>query len=966
MKVTVAITGGLFAFLSIVGLAAPVQAEEGALASPCADVEVILARGSGQELGAAEMTKFRQNLALDLGGALTLHWYELGSESQDGYQYPAVNVSNVQNGNALGAFFTGGEGFDYGASVDEGVSEMVFYATNRAAQCPGSRFVFAGYSQGAQVVGESLASLNSVEQQTDFVAFFGDPKLYLPEGEGWRPAACQGKEYSPWRRVVPDCKTDDGSLGARKPYLSVGFINKTGLWCNNDDFVCGSSIWPTVTSGHMRYAEPGNGAELAALEAATRIDASLGGGVVDHVVGGIGESHGNNLDVVFLLDTTGSMSSQIAASKQFASEMADAIEAANGRVALVTYRDAGDVYTARIDAPLTDELDVFKHALNLQYASGGGDYPEATLHALMTAFDGLDWRDGATKAAILLTDAGYHDPDRVDGSTRESVAARSLEIDPVNVYAVVPSYLESTYAPLTQATSGKVIVDSGSTADSLMEALTQITDRPVALLRNNAYEAGVGEEITFDASDSYGVSAQIATYDWDFEGDGVFDAQTTSPVIDHTYAATFDGSMQVRVTDAKGGLGSASVPVRIGQPAPEVPTAPTVTVAASDTLGQVTLSWSGSDASEWVISVDDFPLGYTTDNPVTITDIPRDRDVTFTVTPIGADGTLGDPGSATLASGATATLYSAGNLTLTNSFTVSGQDGSVVTAGDLSCNSSVAISGDVTVAGDAYLTNTCSIGGDLIVGGNLRMNSSAAVAGSIRAVGNVTLQSSNRIGGDVQAAGTVTSIDGSSDDALHAAGAVGGNIERGVAVTAPNVLAEVGPPATDPLAGDVNVISWKTWLNQTATANNAPSWAQGLAANPGCTMASGAYSVNGASVPIATATVIDARATTSGCGKVSLQGMTLDLSGDLTIVSDGLSTIGSFHVSSADGKAHELRIVSQASSGIELAAAADVDPLIHVSLESVGKVTVHSGADLQARVRAGTFRSDGTVTFRAP
>ena len=55
--------------------------------------------------------------------------------------------------------------------------------------------------------------------------------------------------------------------------------------------------------------------------------------------------------------------------------MADAIEAANGRVALVTYRDAGDAYTARIDAPLTDQLDVFKHALNIQSASGGGRTP---------------------------------------------------------------------------------------------------------------------------------------------------------------------------------------------------------------------------------------------------------------------------------------------------------------------------------------------------------------------------------------------------------------------------------------------------------------------------------------------------------------------------------------------------------------------------------------------------------------
>ncbi len=52
------------------------------------------------------------------------------------------------------------------------------------------------------------------------------------------------------------------------------------------------------------------------------------------------------------------------------------------------------------------------------------------MHALTTTFNGLTWRPGATKAAIVLTDADYHDPDLVDGSTSASVAKRSLEIDP--------------------------------------------------------------------------------------------------------------------------------------------------------------------------------------------------------------------------------------------------------------------------------------------------------------------------------------------------------------------------------------------------------------------------------------------------------------------------------------------------------------------------------------------------------
>jgi hypothetical protein len=972
MRLRAALAASALIVVSLTTAAIPADAAPSvALSRPCADVEVILARGSGQTVGSSkEMNTFLADLKADLDGAATVNAYELGTEPQDGEQYPAVNVSKVTNGNAIGAKFSGGQAFDYGNSVNTGIRELISYGMPRGFACPSSRFVMAGYSQGAQVIGQGLQYLGSLEQQTDFVALFGDPKLYLPEGEGIWPAACRGKSYSPWRRVIGDCRTDGGSLGARKPYLPVGFLGKTGLWCNNNDFVCGSSKYAWVTSGHFKYPEPGNGDELAAAEAARRIGASLGGGAVDHIVWNIGHGHSTNLDVVFLLDTTGSMGGQINASQVFASRMADAVRAAHGRVALVTYKDAGDEYTARIDAPLTDDLAAFKNALNRQYASGGGDTPEAMLHGLMTAFDGLDWKDGATKAAIVLTDADWHDPDLVDGTTLESMAARSLQIDPVNVYPVVPAYVAARYEAVAQATSGKVIVDEGDTVTSLMTALGQITSRPFAALRNSAYEANVGEEITFDASDSYGLSAPIATYDWDFDGDNVFDAHTTTATINRTYIAPFDGTMQVRVTDTSGGLGSASVPVRIGQPAPELLAAPSVSVRPTSTSGEVTLSWSASGATQWLITVGDAVLGYTTDNPVTITDIERDQDVTFSVTPIAADGTLGHTGSATLTAGgrSAATVYSARDLTLTNALSIAGTNGSVATGGNFSCNSSVSIAGDVTVAGTAYLTNGCSIGGQLWAGSGVRMDSSAKVAGAVRSGGDVTLQSTNRIGGDVIAAGKVTSADGRTDAQLKAGGVVGGTISRRAAVQAPDIAAAAGPVPADPLTGAAATApaSWASWLNQVAVAHNAPAWASGRSAKPGCTMADGAYSVNGAQVDVATATVIDARPASSGCAAVSLQGMRLRLSADLTLVTGGLSSVGSFSVVSADGGHHQLRIVSQtAGSGIELARGASIDPLIGVSLEATGTVTVHAGADLRAVVRAGVFRSDGTVVLRA-
>ena len=65
--------------------------------------------------------------------------------------------------------------------------------------------------------------------------------------------------------------------------------------------------------------------------------------------------------------------------------------------------------------------------------------------------------------------------------------------------------------------------------------------------------------------------------------------------------------------------------------------------------------------------------------------------------------------------------------------------------------------------------------------------------------------------------------------------------------------------------------------------------------------------------------------------------------------------------------AHELRMVSQGSSGIELAVGADVDPLVHVSLEGWRDGDFARGGRISTLMCAPrVFHADGTVTLRAP
>lgn len=166
--------------------------------------------------------------------------------------------------NAAGAFFSAGGSNAYGESVNNGTEELYAYLQQRMSSCPDSRFVLGGYSQGAQVIGETyvekLKAKPELRDRIVFNALFGDPKLNLPEGQ-WHPVGpplpCSGGAVSEYRRgkVTPDnCGTWFGSLFARSPYLPESWTDKTGLWCNGHDFVCGSSKMLGDAEGHGQYA----------------------------------------------------------------------------------------------------------------------------------------------------------------------------------------------------------------------------------------------------------------------------------------------------------------------------------------------------------------------------------------------------------------------------------------------------------------------------------------------------------------------------------------------------------------------------------------------------------------------------------------------------------------------------------------------------------------------------------------
>jgi len=139
----------------------------------------------------------------------------------------------------------------------------------------------------------------------------------------------------------------------------------------------------------------------------------------------------SKIEVVFVLDTTGSMSGLIEAAKEkiwsIASSLAQAESAPEIRLGLVAYRDRGDAYVTRVTG-LSSDLDSLYATLMDYRANGGGDTPESVNQALNDALHKINWSDGQDtyQAIFLVGDAPPH-MDYQDESTYPEILARAKE-----------------------------------------------------------------------------------------------------------------------------------------------------------------------------------------------------------------------------------------------------------------------------------------------------------------------------------------------------------------------------------------------------------------------------------------------------------------------------------------------------------------------------------------------------------
>jgi hypothetical protein len=127
----------------------------------------------------------------------------------------------------------------------------------------------------------------------------------------------------------------------------------------------------------------------------------------------IGTPDLRGLDVVFVIDATGSMQWVLDYFKNDVARIlrATSLVSTNPRIGLTFYRDYGDAFVTK-STPLTNKLPDLQHALASVNAHGGADPPEAVYDGLCDALrkNPWDWGAGTRRAVVLIGDGPPQPP----------------------------------------------------------------------------------------------------------------------------------------------------------------------------------------------------------------------------------------------------------------------------------------------------------------------------------------------------------------------------------------------------------------------------------------------------------------------------------------------------------------------------------------------------------------------------
>jgi plastocyanin len=189
-------------------------------------------------------------------------------------------------------------------------------------------------------------------------------------------------------------------------------------------------------------------------------------------------------DIVFLADTTGSMTDPIENVQDNAATIMSDVDAGTSGTpffAAAQYRDTGDTPLFAVDQGMTDDQLAVDAAIQAWSAGGGGDTPECQLYALeQLATGAVTFRSDATKVIVWFGDASGHDPcnGATEASATAALVAAEILVIAIDVNTGGADGLNNTgqASRIAAATGGQFFpnLDPDDVADVILAALSNL------------------------------------------------------------------------------------------------------------------------------------------------------------------------------------------------------------------------------------------------------------------------------------------------------------------------------------------------------------------------------------------------------------------------------------------------------------------------------------------------------------
>ncbi len=217
------------------------------------------------------------------------------------------------------------------------------------------------------------------------------------------------------------------------------------------------------------------------------------------------------VDIMFLIDVSGSYGDDLAVFRARANEIISAFEEAGQdvQISVASFSDfpispyGGAVdYAFRLDQPLTDDFSLVTTAINNLDLLYGRDGPESQLEALFQGGEAATgWREGALPIIFLATDAGFHNSDDEPDypghgltETVDSLVSKGIKVFGLQSGGSIADVIE--IADLTDGSVFNLSADSSEIVAAIESAIAGTSTDISVILEAIGDDGSVVESIT--------------------------------------------------------------------------------------------------------------------------------------------------------------------------------------------------------------------------------------------------------------------------------------------------------------------------------------------------------------------------------------------------------------------------------------------------------------------------------------